>query len=212
MKTLCLAPGDLLLHLCLHLADDNHFVGQLRALCDIAATVRRYNEEIDWTSVLEEAHAYEAEQFLYYALWLARHMLDAGIPAEVLGDLQSSIRIRPLEDLSLKFVIQRAILTHGQATSTIPPWVLSLICAELLSAKGTGDKVRTIFTEFCHRYVRSAQQSSLQHRLHPSLYTIFVHPFYLIVRAAGRIPRQGGKKGAATKTERPESKHNIRDF
>jgi hypothetical protein len=126
--------------------------------------------------------------------------------------LQSSIRVRPLEDLSLKFVIQKAILTHGQATSTIPPWVLSLICAELLSTKGTGDKVRTIFTEFCHGYVRSAQQSSLQHRLHRSLYTIFVHPFYLIVRVAGRIPRQGGKKGAATKAERPESKHNIRGF
>jgi hypothetical protein len=85
IKTLCLAPGDLLLYLCLHFADHNHFVGQLRALCDIAATVRRYNEEIDWTSVLKEAHAYEAEQFVYYALWLARHMLDAGIPAEVLG-------------------------------------------------------------------------------------------------------------------------------
>ena len=68
-----LAPSDLLLHLCLHLAHDNLFVdGKLRDLRDMAETIRHYGEAIDWDAVVGQARTWQVTRYVYWSLWLAR--------------------------------------------------------------------------------------------------------------------------------------------
>src|SRR5262245_26962197 len=47
VPTRTLAPEDLLLHLCLHICR-HRFGGGLRCLCDLAAAIQRFRDEIDW--------------------------------------------------------------------------------------------------------------------------------------------------------------------
>ena len=86
LETRVLSPEDLLLHLCLHTASDGHrcFRLGLRPLCDIAAAVRSYHQELDWRQLQSRAVQWRAERCVYLALWLARQLLAAPIPDAVL--------------------------------------------------------------------------------------------------------------------------------
>jgi hypothetical protein len=59
----------------------------------------------------------------------------------------------------------------------------------LLSAKGSWDKLKSLYKQFSWRFVSSAQQIAPRSRSFFLLYTIFIHPFYLIVRTASRLVR-----------------------
>jgi hypothetical protein len=82
-----LCPGNLLLHLCLHAAYDESLGGGLRPLCDIAETIRRYREEIDWVRVADRAREWGASRYVVLALQLARDLLGARVPEDVLEQL-----------------------------------------------------------------------------------------------------------------------------
>ena len=92
-----LAPSDLLLHLCLHLARDNMFVdGKLRDLRDMAETIRHYGEAIEWDAVMTRAKEWQVARYVYWALWLARDMAGAAVPGAVLEGLADA-RPRPAD-------------------------------------------------------------------------------------------------------------------
>lgn len=184
--TLVFAPEDLLLHVCLHLSCTGEFLGKLRILCDIAETIGRYREEIVWAQLVREAQAYQVGKFLYYPLWLAQGMVKAEIPTGVMKHLKSSFHARTFDDRSLKFITRRAVLMYDQEASPIPSWVIYDTCLELLSAKRVSDKIRTVFKRIYQGFVYSAQQVCPQPRFLAALYTIFIHPFYLMARAVFR--------------------------
>jgi Uncharacterised nucleotidyltransferase len=186
VTTLVLAPEDLLLHISLHLSHDNYFLGMLRALCDIVEIIRAYKEQIDWDYFLQKTQAYQVEKYVYYALWLAQDMLEAKVPAPVLRTLGASAHKQPFEDSSLKYIIQKAVLRYGQENSPMPAWVLGDISFQLLSPMSTGQKIRAISKHLRQRFVYSAQQTVPQLHFLAPLYTLFIHPFYLLVRAARR--------------------------
>jgi Uncharacterised nucleotidyltransferase len=74
------------LHLCLQAASDEleePFRLGLRPLCDIAAVVHRYREEIAWQQLQSRAIEWQADRCVYVALWLANEILAAGIPDSV---------------------------------------------------------------------------------------------------------------------------------
>ena len=193
-SVLLFAPEDLLLHLCLHLALGDHLLGKFRNLCDISATIRHYHGELDWIQFLRAAQSYHIEPFVYYALWLAHDVVAAQVPAQVLHDLRSAIGGGALADLALKRIARRAMLAYDPARSLIPSWAISHTCDELLSTKGGWAKLRAIGKRLWHGFVHSAQQTSSQPRLLAPLYTLFVHPFYLMVRAARRRMHPKGEK------------------
>jgi hypothetical protein len=85
-----LSPEDLLLHLCLHTASDGEgpFRLGLKPLCDIAAVVHCWQEEIAWQQIQSRAIEWQAGRCVYMALWLAEEMLAAGIPDAVLESLR----------------------------------------------------------------------------------------------------------------------------
>ena len=90
-----LAPSDLLLHLCLHLAHDNVFIdGKLRDLRDMAETIRHYGDAIGWDAVVGQAKTWQVSRYVYWSLWLARDQVGAAVPPVVLERLADAHRAR----------------------------------------------------------------------------------------------------------------------
>lgn len=98
---LVLAPADLLLCLC------SNFVrrefGPLKLLVDVAETVRHYGDAISWDAVQREAQRSRLDRFTWHVFGLARRLLDAPLPAEVLG---------PPTDLVLTWLEARLLAYH----------------------------------------------------------------------------------------------------
>ena len=88
VQVLVLAPEDLLLHLCLHLAFHHLFqFAGLRALCDIAETIRCYRAQLQWAQVETRAKQWQAGNAVYLALSLAKDLVGAQVPDNVLTNL-----------------------------------------------------------------------------------------------------------------------------
>jgi hypothetical protein len=63
-------------------------------VCDVAELVR-INPDFDWPIIIAQAHLLGCERALMLALWLARELLDAEIPAKIMDNIQND------EDLKL---------------------------------------------------------------------------------------------------------------
>ena len=84
------SPEDMILHGILHLSFHKEFVLKpLRQLRDLGGIASK--EPVDWDQVCGLARRYRAERSAYYALRLARVLLQAPIPEHVLSTLRSSI-------------------------------------------------------------------------------------------------------------------------
>ena len=88
VETLALSPEDLILHLCFHAAYQHRFEMGLRPLCDIAETVRRFEEDLDWRRLERTATAWGVARWAYCGLHLAGVMLGARIPESTLDRLK----------------------------------------------------------------------------------------------------------------------------
>ena len=111
IEVLTLCPEDLLLHLCLHTSFQHRFTIGLRALCDISETVRYYRDDLDWEQVQVRARRWGAGRCAYLTLRLARELVGAGVPADVLSALEP-------DDLDPGFVTwaRDRLLTHRGRT------------------------------------------------------------------------------------------------
>ncbi len=130
VEVLALSPEDLLLHLCLHTSYGHVFGEGVRPLCDIAATIRRFGGDMDWMQVAERAREWRAARYVGLTLHLARSMLGAEVPDDVLEQLvPGDIDQRVLE------TARESVL----ARSGYGPWVPLF---HLRSAKSLADKAR----------------------------------------------------------------------
>ena len=87
VDVLALSLEDLLLHLSLHSACREGFGGGLRPYTDIAETIRRHGGAVDWPRVAGLACEWEAARYVGLALHLAKSMLGAEVPDDVLEQL-----------------------------------------------------------------------------------------------------------------------------
>jgi len=89
VEVLVLSPEDLLLHLCLH-ASSYHLYSWfgLRTICDVSETICHYGNRLDWKIVRERSCAWKASNAVYLTLLLARKLLEAAVPDEVLKGLE----------------------------------------------------------------------------------------------------------------------------
>lgn len=83
-----LCPEDMLLHLCCHASYHHRFEFGLRPSCDIAETIRHFGDSLAWQQVLERARRWRWERGVYAALRLAKELVGATVPDEVLQDLR----------------------------------------------------------------------------------------------------------------------------
>ncbi|OAD23097.1 hypothetical protein THIOM_001076 [Candidatus Thiomargarita nelsonii] len=117
VKVLALSPEDLLLHLCLHSAYHHFFEQGLRSLCDILETIRYYRNQIDWTLVEHRASQWNAKNPVYLTLRLARELLAAEVPDELLNALKPK-KI----DERLMVCANEQIFTKGNDTANTLHW------------------------------------------------------------------------------------------
>lgn len=91
MPVRALAIEDTLLHLIVHTTLQHvfHHFG-LRGLCDVQQVIHRYRTELDWPVLCDRARAWACERSTYLVLLLARELLGAAVPAQVLATLQPS--------------------------------------------------------------------------------------------------------------------------
>ena len=119
-----LAPSDLLLHLCLHLAHDNVFIdGKLRDLRDMAETIRHYGDSIGWDAVVGQAKTWQVSRYVYWSLWLARDQIGAAVPPVVLERLADAHRARR-SDALLRRLLPALMLRPGRWPFKLPPWLM----------------------------------------------------------------------------------------
>src|SRR5688572_24563105 len=78
-RAMAMAPDDLLLHLSVHAALQHRFRMRLRHLCDIAVTLTRFRDRIDWDRLAVVANASGASRFVYCSLRVAESVLGAPV-------------------------------------------------------------------------------------------------------------------------------------
>jgi Uncharacterised nucleotidyltransferase/Protein of unknown function (DUF5672) len=151
VTTLVFSPEDLLLYLAFHLTVATGFVGQVRTLCDIGELCRCCGNTFEWSQLVSRAGCYDIQKPLYYALCLAREMVGAGVPSEVLRELRTSFRQLPLEERLIAAVARRAIVCDDQETPR--PWKVYRLSMRLLVTRSARDGVTLAY----HRLARPSQ-------------------------------------------------------
>jgi hypothetical protein len=124
-----LAPEDLLLGICAHVAISKRFVKSLRDLAEIAAVIERYCGEIQWEDVVGNAIAWRAARCAYYGLWAARLLTGAEVPPEVLDQLKSETKLSSGADVCVKAMIPRALFPDS---TILKPWLINDLIGEIL--------------------------------------------------------------------------------
>lgn len=111
---LAFAPEDLLLHLAHHAAYKHQFEFDLRAFCDIARAIDYFASKIRWDELVKRAIAYQWNKGIYLAFYLAKDLVDAAIPIEVLvalkpNNIEASIIVTAREQLFCDYEIAKLL-------------------------------------------------------------------------------------------------------
>lgn len=129
VDTLGLGPEDLLLHLCVHACYAHRFVLGLRPICDIAETVRHFGATMAWADVEERARRHRWHRGVHLMLRLAKEMLGAAVPDDVL-------RARPSGDIDHALRTARFLILEGhQIGRGLPSGVASVTRATTWPAR-----------------------------------------------------------------------------
>lgn len=104
-----LSPEDLLLYLCLHAGFHHAFdYFGLRPLCDVAAVIRWHEGLWNWPAVQRRARLAGAAKVVGLTLALAKRLLGAEVPEEVLQGLASRSLTPALLSLAERRIFQNA--------------------------------------------------------------------------------------------------------
>ena len=123
-----LAPGDQLLHLCLHLAGSHGFTQGLRGLHDLGLLVWRLGSELDWEGLLTASREMGSTPYLYHALAPAARLLGAPVPPEVLFDLGRRLPAGPATSRLAQAAIRQQLLPWRWPRRHLPPHFSAHLC------------------------------------------------------------------------------------
>jgi Uncharacterised nucleotidyltransferase len=126
---LVLAPEDLILGICAHVAISKRFVKSLRDLAEIGAVIQLHRSEINWNQLVRTAHEWRAARCAYYCLWAAQMLTIADVPLDVLNALKRETDLNTAEDACVKFLIPRAIFPDS---TRLKPWLINDLVGEIL--------------------------------------------------------------------------------
>jgi hypothetical protein len=129
VPALVLAPEDLILGICVHLAISKRFGKSLRDLADIAAVITAYRDQIRWDGLVRNAIEWDAAGCLYYCLWASQLITGVVVPLEVLKQLGPELRLSLAKDACLKFLIPRAVFPDS---TVLKGWLVNDLIGEIL--------------------------------------------------------------------------------
>lgn len=99
VHALRLSPQDLLLHLAFHASYLHQFEFGLRPCCDIAATIARFNGDLDWESIARCAENRKWSAGCAAAFRLARDLVGANVPDEFVRPVDAAPAIAVAREL-----------------------------------------------------------------------------------------------------------------
>ena len=105
------SAADLLFSLCVH--GSRHLWERLAWICDIAELISRH--AIDWTTLLKRADAADSERMFLLGPYLAKRLLDAPLPQEIMQRCASDPRLESLAENIVEHLFNGT--THVPATS-----------------------------------------------------------------------------------------------
>lgn len=125
-----LTPEWLLVHICTHISHQHGFVNSgLRGYCDIAEVLGRHGADLNWQPFENITRRSGVERGVYLTLLLARDLLGAKVPDEILKTLAPSTMDDQIRGAALK-----------QCLSDNPPKNINTTAAEILQRKGVFSK------------------------------------------------------------------------
>jgi hypothetical protein len=128
---------DLLLILCAHGA--KHCWDRLEWITGVAEVVRQ--ETVDWQEAVSRAMGLKAEKILFLGLILAHDLLDAPVPASVIGEARSSRDV-----VRLAALVQDNLLAAKNGTgSTKPQNSLPKDLFKLRLQRSSADRLRYVY-------------------------------------------------------------------
>ena len=125
------APEDILIHLCLHLFNHGYPPEMmLRAMCDISATLDRYEGEIDWEAFQNEIDAFKLHTSVLTILYLVKKLHDRN--EKSLRNIQpSQISVRLLK------ILERRLSVEDDICSSIPSGFMKVLSTDIYREKIT---------------------------------------------------------------------------
>jgi hypothetical protein len=145
VDTKILAPEDLVIHLCLHLSYCDLFIGRIRNLVDLSRAINYYGQRINWDWIKKEACGKKFATFIYYPLYLAKDVLNAGVEKKTLYSFQDHSNLGRFEDRLLKSIIKRYLFSKEEKASVLPTWILEKLCSDLLCNHHTHKRITSFF-------------------------------------------------------------------
>lgn len=132
-----LCPEDLLLHLCLHNSEHTFEMG-IRSICDISEAICRYSEEIGWKNLLLRARQWGIEKCVYLTLKLARKLLGAFVPDDLLETIKPNDFDERFMAIAMEQIFPKEVVT-GKVL------LLSSNISQLWGSKRFLDKMKILF-------------------------------------------------------------------
>jgi hypothetical protein len=149
---LTLSWEHMLLHLALHMADQNRFLGDLRGLCDVAEIVKRCPSCIDWDELVRIARAWGAATQVFFALSVARKAVGAAVPFDVIRQIRRDVSLLPFEESLLRLLCVRASLIFDSSQHVVYDWILLDLAGGLLSKQSRVRVVRDVTSVVVRRF------------------------------------------------------------
>lgn len=171
----CLRAEDELVYLCMH--GSKSWWHRLSWVCDVAETLQSHRD-LDWDDVVSVARRARASRMLWLGLLLAREMLSAPVPDEVLSPTRVDRSIRELATRVGNGLVLGAWTRHDD---------LARVRFHQALADGPRERMRHLF----HVARHYAQPNELDRAVLPLPRAL--HPLYYGVRALRLTSRYGSR-------------------
>jgi hypothetical protein len=179
-----MAPEDLLLHLCIHLASHHGFEARLGQVCDIPAVVDRWSDRIDWAVLWGRARAWGVERSVDATFSLAERLL-GWIPP---GGAQDG-RASPPEGPAVAELCERLLFQESPS---------GMGSANFVQLLGSGP-IRERAALALARAFPSPREMAFRYGISPGSPAVFLrYP----VRAAELVGRYAGRAGRVLRNDR----------
>lgn len=105
---LMLGPGDLLVHLCLHICTNHRFnLLELRSIGDIAEVLRHYWDEIDWKSLGSRTRRFGVGKYVYSTLLVVEKLFGTPLPPGALAQLDHDGNDTEIAEIIAGYLLDR---------------------------------------------------------------------------------------------------------
>ncbi len=137
-----LSREDQILHLGLHLSYADRFIGRLRDLLDLHATIDHEGRPLEWGRILTCSRRHEVSRSLYSTFDLARRLLGTPVPAAVLGELTRGAGWDPFAAGLLRTLARSSLFRASSSEAILSTPAARWLCDALIKRLRWGERLR----------------------------------------------------------------------